>query len=146
MKPTLTLLTTLLLAPLALLRATEIHVGINGSDDGPGTKKQPFATLTRARDAVRELKRQRWADGPIEVVIHGGTYFLPETVLLSPADSGTEKAPVIYRAGDGERVVLSGARRLEGPWKKDDGAIWRAALPGSLSTSHGTSLKSLIRD
>jgi hypothetical protein len=131
MKHTLTLVTVLLLAPLAALHAAEIHVGTNGSDDGPGTREQPFATLTRARDAVRELKRQRMADGPIDVVIHGGTYFLPETVLLSPADSGTEKAPVTYRAADGERVVLSGGRRIEGPWKTDDGAIWSADVPGS---------------
>lgn len=131
MKTALPLVTALLLAPLDALHGAEIHVGINGSDDGPGTRRQPFATLTRARDAVRELKRQRMTDGPIEVVIHGGTYFLPETVLLSPADSGTEKAPVIYRAADGERVVLSGGRRVEGPWKKDDGAIWSADLPGS---------------
>ncbi len=125
------ILTTLLLAPLNALHGAEIHVGINGSDDGPGTRNQPFATLTRARDAVRELKRQRMTDGPIDVVIHGGTYFLPETILLSSADSGTEKAPVIYRAADGERVVLSGGRRIKGPWKKHEGAIWSAELPGS---------------
>ena len=109
-------LTALLLAPLVAVTAAEIHVGIKGSDDGHGTKERPYRTLTRARDAVRELKRQRMADGPIEVVIHGGTYFLAETVLLSPEDSGTVKAPVIYRAADGERVVLSGGRRVEGPW------------------------------
>ena len=125
------LLAALLLVPLAALRAAEIHVGINGSDDGPGTREQPFRTIRRACDAVRDLKRQRLAEGAIEVVIHAGTYFLPETVLLSPADSGTEKAPVIYRAADGERVVLSGGRRIEGPWKKDSGAIWSAPLPGS---------------
>jgi hypothetical protein len=90
------------------LHAAEVHVGTNGSDDGPGTREQPFATLTRARDAVRELKRRRTADEPTDVVIHGGTYFLPETVVFSPADSGTEKAPVTYRAVDGHRVVLSG--------------------------------------
>ncbi len=131
MKQLLAILYALLLAPLTALDAAEIHVGINGSDDAPGTKKRPFATLTRARDAVRELKRQRMPDGPIEVVIHGGTYFLPETVLLSPVDSGTEKAPVIYRAADGERVVLSGGWQLGGPWKRDEDAIWSTDLPGS---------------
>jgi hypothetical protein len=120
-----------LLASPAALHAAEIHVGIHGSDDGAGTKERPFSTITRAREAVRELKRQRLADGPIEVVIPGGTYYLPETVLLSPADSGTEQAPIIYRAADGERVVLSGWRRIGGPWKKEDGAIWSADLLGS---------------
>jgi len=57
-------LAILLLAPLAALHAAEIRVGTKGSDNGPGTKKQPFATLTHARNAVRELKRQRLAEGP----------------------------------------------------------------------------------
>lgn len=131
MKPTLAILAALLLPPLTVLQATEIHVGLDGSDEGPGTKERPFATITRARDAVRELKRQRKADGPIDVVIHGGTYFLTETVPLTPEDSGTARAPVTYRAADGERVVLSGGRRIVGPWKKEAGTIWRANLPAS---------------
>ena len=33
----------------------EIYVAINGKDTHPGTKARPFATLTRARDALRAL-------------------------------------------------------------------------------------------
>lgn len=131
MKPTLALLTILLLAPLCGLRAVEIHVGINGREQGTGTLERPFGTITRARDAVRELKKHGAPPGPIEIVIHGGTYFLPETILLSPADSGTEQTPVIYRAAAGERVVLSGGHRFVGPWKKDGGEIWSAELPAT---------------
>ena len=101
------------LVPLDVLPAVEIHVGVNGSDEGAGTKERPFGTITRARDSVRELKRQRTFDESVEVVFHGGTYFLPETVLLTAEDSGTARTPVVYRAADGERVVLSGGRRIE---------------------------------
>jgi hypothetical protein len=125
------LVAVLLLAPQHVLHAVEVHVALNGSDAGPGTVERPFGSITRARDAVRELKRQRMPDGPVDVVIHGGTYYLPETILLTPPDSGTEASPVIYRAADGERVVLSGGRRIDGPWTKGDGAIWSADLPGS---------------
>jgi hypothetical protein len=130
MKHTFTLLVAVLLAAPAALNAGEFHVGVNGSDDGPGTKEKPFCTITRARDAVRELKRQGTPDGPVEVVIHGGTYFLTETVLLTPMDSGTAKAPIIYRAAEGERVMLSGGRRIEGPWNKEVEEVWCADLPG----------------
>ena len=41
--------------------AAEFHVAPNGSDDNPGTHAAPFATLERARDAVRTLK----AKGPL---------------------------------------------------------------------------------
>ena len=33
------------------------YVATNGSDENPGTKGKPFATLERARDAIRELKK-----------------------------------------------------------------------------------------
>jgi len=131
MKHTFALLVAVLLAAPAALNAGEFHVGVNGSDDGPGTKEKPFCTITRARDAVRELKRQGTPDGPVEVVIHGGTYFLTETVLLTPMDSGTAKTPIIYRAAEGERVMLSGGRRIGGPWKKEAGDVWCADLPAT---------------
>ncbi len=40
--------------------AADFVVATTGSDDNPGTADKPFATLTRARDAVRKLK----AGGP----------------------------------------------------------------------------------
>ena len=65
MKPTLTLLlAALLLAPLAALHAAEqtnvivYYVAANGADTNPGTIQQPFATLERARDTIRELKKR----------------------------------------------------------------------------------------
>ncbi|MDH7504119.1 MAG: hypothetical protein QHJ82_15585, partial [Verrucomicrobiota bacterium] len=45
---------------LALCTATaDFHVSPAGSDSNPGTASSPFATLERARDAVRELKREK---------------------------------------------------------------------------------------
>ncbi|MBT3291511.1 MAG: hypothetical protein HN380_29470, partial [Victivallales bacterium] len=41
-----------LLLPLAGLHAA-FYVAPNGSDANPGTEAKPFATLIRARDAVR---------------------------------------------------------------------------------------------
>ena len=41
----------------ALAAATTFHVDAQGGDDsGPGSQERPFATLERARDAVRALK------------------------------------------------------------------------------------------
>jgi parallel beta-helix repeat protein len=143
MRPLRICLAILLLAPLVAWPAVEFHVSTTGSDDGDltgdralsggkaGSSDHPFATIRRARDAIRQLKRQGAPAEPIEVVIHGGTYFLAETMRLSPVDSGTAEAPIIYRAVDGEHVVLSGGERIPGPWTKQDGSIWSAALPGS---------------
>jgi hypothetical protein len=52
-------------------------VSPDGADANPGTKAAPFATLDRAKRAVRHALD----DGPrtrIEVVLRGGTYRLDE--------------------------------------------------------------------
>ncbi|MCX6873505.1 MAG: hypothetical protein NTW21_06815 [Verrucomicrobia bacterium] len=52
-----------------LAPAAEFHVAPNGNDANAGTAAQPFATLERARDAVRADNQREATD----VVIHGGT-------------------------------------------------------------------------
>ncbi len=46
----------IVLLALAPLGAAEFYVATNGSDLSPGTKDTPFATMARARDAVRQLR------------------------------------------------------------------------------------------
>lgn len=46
-----------------------------GIDDNDGTREKPFATLSRARDAVRELKARyngQLPEGGVTVWLHGG--------------------------------------------------------------------------
>ncbi len=83
-------------------------------DDGP------FATLARARDAVRELK----ADGaPVKVQLRGGVYFVDETIRFGPEDSGSEDAPVVYEAYPGERPELVGGRPVTGLQPREGGVL-----------------------
>jgi hypothetical protein len=86
----------------------------------------PFATIARARDAVRALRKARKPDQAIQVVLRGGTYHLDTTLELGPEDSGAEKAPVIYAAAPGEKVILSGEDVL----KAVTGARSTARRPG----------------
>lgn len=91
-----------------------------------GRTDGPFATLGRARDAVRD-RRKAAADQPATVVLRGGTYFLGETLAFGAEDSGTVKGPVVYMAYPGEVPVLSGGSRIT-DWKVVGGK-WQAALP-----------------
>ena len=89
----------------------------------------PFATLHRARDAVRESKDA--ANGltePASVTIRGGAYFLRGTLVLTERDSGTPEFPVTWGAYPGERPVLSGGRVVTG-WRPYKGSILQADLP-----------------
>ncbi len=74
----------------------------------------PFLTLARARDAVRELRKRDKLDRPMLVAIVGGHYELTESLVFTPADSGSEKSPTIFAAIDGDRnpVILSGGITL----------------------------------
>ena len=97
------------------LHAADFHVSPAGTDTNPGTSVKPFATLERARDAVRQSKIGN-PESKIEVVVHGGTYELARPFELTAADSGSAKAPVVYRARKGGTARISGGRTVTG-WK-----------------------------
>jgi hypothetical protein len=83
----------------------------------------PIKTLAEARDAAR-AQRRRGAAGPITITIHAGTYFLPQTLVLTPEDSNTT-----WQAAPGEHPILSGGRLISG-WTRTANNIWTAAAPG----------------
>lgn len=93
-----------------------LHVAANGSDSKAGG---PFATLERARDAVRDLKQREGGTlhEPVTILIHGGTYRLARPLVLTPEDSGTAECPVTYAAYRNEKPVISGGRLITG-WKQ----------------------------
>mgnify|MGYP001770787651 CR=1 FL=1 len=73
----------------------------------------PFATLERARDAIRQLKRQgKLPEGGVTVYLRAGLYTLGDTFVLNAEDSGTAEAPVRYSAYRHEKVRLTGGRRI----------------------------------
>ncbi len=89
----------------------------------------PFATLTKARDALREIDRKQ-RNSPLVVMVRGGKYFLDETFVLGSQDAGTRDSPVVFMAYPGEKPVLSGGRKVTG-WEPYQGEIFQCALPGS---------------
>lgn len=103
-----------------------LSVSTNGDDAWSGRLAEPntdctdgpFASVERARDAVRELKRQQggalWQ--PVTVCVSGGTLFLNQPLQLTHEDSGTAECPVTYAGHGGETPVLSGGKLVTG-WK-----------------------------
>ena len=108
---------------------TVFYVSPDGNDSNQGSSiNKSYATLIRARDAVRELKKKGPLKKPVTVYIRGGSYELSETLVLKPGDSGTETCPVTYCAYRDEKPVISGGRRITG-WKKGDNGLWIAEIP-----------------
>jgi hypothetical protein len=117
-----------------------LYVSPDGSDvwSGRATSPRtggtdgPFATITRARNAIRALPPEVRRRTPVTVLIRGGRYELGETLVFGPEDSGTAAAPITYAAYPGERPVLSGGRRLAG-WSHTRGSKWWVQLPDVLN-------------
>lgn len=105
----------------------DYYVSPNGSDDSPGTWAAPFASLDRARRAVRELRARR-PDVAVTVLLRGGTYHVPETVVFGRDDGGPQR--VTYAGYPGETAVLSAGLPVEG-WQ-------RIREPGATGALRGT--------
>lgn len=102
----------------------DFYVSLSGNDVWSGTLAEPneaktdgpFATLERAKKAVREGKgkdgEKSWT-----VVVREGDYELSETFVLAKEDSGTKNGRVTWRTNPGENVRLLGGKRLN-RWKK----------------------------
>lgn len=109
--------------------AAEVYVALHGSDTNSGTRARPFATLERARDAVRQLRRDgQLGRGPVTIWLGGGDYLRTNALELTAADSGTPEVPVIWRAHKNEPVRLLGGCKLSGFGPVTDPAVL-ARLP-----------------
>jgi len=126
----------------------DFYVATNGSDawsgeiDSPtaNAKNGPFATIARARNAVRKLRKTK--KGEIIVSIRGGLYELDETVVFGLADSGDEDTKILYKAYPGEKPVFSSGEKLEGFKKLEQypegfpqearGKVWVKDIPKEL--------------
>ena len=98
----------LLLSVLSLnAQQLAIYVSLDGNDQNNGTKDSPLATIERASQLVRELKNN--GGDTVFVYIRQGTYRLKQGLFFNEDDGGTEKAPIIYKAFEGEKVIISGA-------------------------------------
>lgn len=124
----------LLVVILALLvvscaSAATLYVSPTGHDTGSGSVSDPLASLQGARDAVRKLKAQGPLTAPVEVRIAGGLYPMTEPVVFTPQDSGTNTAPITYKAASSpEMPVFEGGRRIEG-WTAGADGVWTAKIP-----------------
>lgn len=98
-----------------------VYVSCNGSDDGDGSAEKPFATIEKAKEYVRALKK---TSGCIVVEIGDGFYSLENTLVFDENDSGTKDCEIIYRAAEGAKPIISGGKIFYGKWEKADEVNW----------------------
>lgn len=72
---------------------------------------------------------------PVHVHIMGGHYHLTEPLTLTPQDSGTPTAPIVYRGEPGALPVFSGGRVIRN-WTQQPDGIWTSHLPEVADGKH----------
>ena len=92
-----------------------LHVNPDAVMNGTGDVQRPFNTLQQARNALRNIRKEKKAQKRIEIVLHGGDYILRKSFRLEAVDSGTNVCPVVYRAAEGESPRLVGGIILHKP-------------------------------
>lgn len=103
-----------------------LYVSMDGNDMNSGKETAPFATLERAKEAVREMKQS--FSNPITVYVREGTYYLDKPLTFHSEDSGSAASTITYQAYPGERPVLSGGRKISGPWQPYKDGIMMCSL------------------
>jgi hypothetical protein len=101
---------------VGLLNAAEFYVSPNGDDENSGDKANPFATLERARIAVRTVNSNM--SDHVVVYLREGIYFLKEPFILDANDGGDNDYYVIYRSYPDEKVIISGGEKITG-WEEN---------------------------
>ena len=123
------------------------YVAPNGNDAWSGTvgapnassTDGPFATVVRAQQAVRALRKSS-PNLPLAVMLRGGTYYLPlslsspGTINFTQADSGSASASVTWQNYPGETPVISGGNPVGAggfglAWTHVADSLWQVPLP-----------------
>lgn len=94
------------------------HWGGDYPEPLPDNTNGPVATLERAKELLREKRKDFSTTGGM-ILIRGGNYYLKSTLVLEELDSGSEDNPVTWQAYKGEVVNIIGGiyiDKLE-PWK-----------------------------
>jgi len=99
----------------ALSASVTFHVDAQAGDDsGGGSADRPFATLVRARSAIRALKHAgKFPSDGVTVELNGMFDMCSDgsAFVLDASDSGTPSAPIVWKAGP-KGARLTGATCL----------------------------------
>jgi hypothetical protein len=130
----------------------EFYVAVDGNDNANGSLSKPFATLPKAVDAVRSI-RKKGNSNPAPIYLRGGRHQLYQTLVLGiadgltlPAEPTTQKEPgtaqLTFAAYPGENPVVSSGIPVMN-WKlatadlvelpaSAKGKVWVADMPAGM--------------
>lgn len=113
----------------------DFYVSPDGNDENDGSLSSPFASIDRAKEAVRQLDKNN--RNGITVAVKAGDYRV-STLTFTQEDGGTPDCPVTYCAyGDGE-VVLNGGISIDTKYFN------KVTDPATLNRLHGSAKENIL--
>lgn len=89
-----------------LVKDADFYVAVDGDDNNNGSFEKPFATIEKAKQAVKEMDKT--GKSGITVAIKAGEYSVTN-IVFTEEDGGTKECPITYCAyGDGEVILNAG--------------------------------------
>ena len=105
-----------------------IYVSPSGSRQNPGSREQPLASLTDARDLIQVLRTQKTLNDTVYVEVAPGEYWMNEALRLSSKDAGTVQSPVIFRGQPDTCTVFYGGMETD-RFEVVQPGLWRVFIP-----------------
>lgn len=103
--------------------AADHHVSVEGSDDHPGTRNEPFRTIQHA--AEQALPGDT-------ITVHAGIY----RERVDPLHGGSsDQERIVFQAARGEEVVIKGSEVIEG-WYPAGQDTWKSIIPNEFFGDH----------
>ncbi len=120
----------LVLCNIGVNAQINLYVSPTGNDLNSGTTQLPLASLTGARNVIREYKKNNVQSVSFIVTIADGIYRMKEPFVLTHKDGGTAGYPIIYKAEKGATPIFSGGKKISGFTVKENG-VWETKIPES---------------
>ncbi len=115
-----------------LCNSQSIYVSKDGNDANSGTFEHPYLTISKAAGIAKAGDT---------IYICEGTY--EETIR--PKHSGTKDKPIVFRAYENEKVVITAMQSL-GNWTENSDGIWKTKLDWDLGQRNFVINESTLMD
>jgi hypothetical protein len=110
--------------------AQTFYISPGGNDKAKGSIDAPFASVQRALDEVKII-RKRDSSQAIMILLRQGTYYLKKPLLITSEEASGNKTPLTITNFFKEKVILSGGEKLNLKWEPYKDGILKAKLaPG----------------
>lgn len=107
-----------------------IYLSPSGMDSNYGSFKKPVRTLEQAM----LLAAPYYGKKTVEFILLDGTYYLEHPLRITDVYSGTAENPVVFKAQNTGKAVISGGRKLELKWEPFKDSIYCVKVPDGITS------------